>query len=605
MAKLSKEEMAELKALRAKRSKTNTGLENYGKQSETNPVDPNAPSMLESAGRGVAQGASFGFADEISGGVKGVFKKLRGDEGSTFDLIQKSILSNRKADDAAREANPATFGAAEFASGIAKDMLIPGGAALRGAGLAKNALAASGLGAIEALGRADGESLTTEAVLGGLLGGGGAIGTNLVGKSLKKLGTLGRKKLGEMGVTGKILGGKKPSEAEDIYLRLTTQGQRNVTSRSEREFKKQALAFEKANRLYEKATGKTFVTKTGNGFGVEITAEMDQQGSIRKALRAQRSRTSGSTPNDLSILDDQMEARTIALSNKKNAILNMAGEKLKNKRFGVKNLGIKDALDDISEFTLSQPKGSKIRKIMKSDKKDLSFSEIGELERYVSDALKRSWKDPIDSGVEKSLKNLRKSLVATQRDQVRRVMGEGVGSANNDTFEELSALITSREEIFKARNALFRLGSAEAGKLGEGVLERAAEVGGESMTNQGLPRAGGILKKAAQGIQAVVQAPTDMAGRTLSDNTAFIGSSEAAMKLTESLFPMGTLDEGGEDVSLSDGMEKRVAQSYIDQLPPRQRAAEGLKLKKTGKFSLKHIPKQLKEKYIPEAQAGF
>lgn len=605
MGKFSKEDMKRLKELRALRSKTSTGLEDFGTSNKA-PVDPNAPGFAESALRGGAQGATFGFADEIAGGVQGVGQKLMGAEGSTFDLIRKNIQNQRASDAAAQEANPLTFGASEFTAGIAKDFLLPGSAALRGASFAKTAAATAGLGAVEAAGRADSlADIPKDAVIGAVLGGTAGPGMKLAGRALSGIGTAGRRKLGELGVTGKILGGRV-SKDEDVFLRLATQGKRNLTSRSEKEFKKQAAAFAKADSLMEKSTGKGYVQTTGDGFGVEVLAEVEERqfSGLRKAVRAQRARVGGDLPNDLSILSEQMENRMIKLSNTKNAILRQAGEKIKNKTFSAKNLGIKDQLNESGEFLLGLPKGAKIKKILKADKKIYTFQEVNELEEFVSGALKNSWKDPIDSSVEKSLKGLRRSLVATQRDQVSRALGKKIGAKNNAIMEELSATITSSQEIFKASDQLFRQGSAREGAIGAPLVEQVFEGAAEGITNQGSASTKGIIKGTASVISAGLQAPLDVAGQALDSGASFIGSSEAVRGMTSALFPKGSLEDTGK-VSLTDPMEKKMARHYNDQLPLRERSKANMLLNTKGEFDPNNVPKQLKKKYMINPRTGL
>lgn len=125
-------------------------------------------SKLESFGRGAAQGATFGFADELAG----LTKAATGEDYGALDPITLSKLllkagkgayevattdktlsdlaedykqeyvkerdESRKAFEAAREANPLSYGAGELGGGVASSLLIPGGAAVQGAkGLAK------------------------------------------------------------------------------------------------------------------------------------------------------------------------------------------------------------------------------------------------------------------------------------------------------------------------------------------------------------------------------------------------------------------------------------------------------------------------------------
>jgi hypothetical protein len=611
MGKLTDKEMAELKALRKKKS--GLGASGFNRSASASfdsmgakkPVDPNAPGMLESGLRGAAQGATFGFADEIAGTAQGAFQTVTGSGGDAgfLDLIQKNINAQREADAAAREANPMTFGASEFVTGAAKDLLIPGAAGVRG--LKGVAAIGAGLGSLESAGRADSiADIPKDMVIGAVLGGVGGPGLKIAGKALKGIGTAGRRKLGELGVTGRLLG-KEVSEDEDIFMRLATQGKREIASSYE-DFQSNAAAFAKANKLREKATGKGYVRKIADGYGVEVVAEEEARkfGGLRKAARAQRARVSGDLPNDLSLLSKQMTDRMIKLSNTKKGLLRQAGQKIKNKTFSLKNLGLKDELTESNEFLLAQPKGAKLKKILSADKKLLSFQEINDLEEYVSGLLKNSWKNPIDTSVEKSLKGIRKSLVETQRDQVERALGKNIGAKNRAIYEELSATIDSSQEIFKAKDQLFRAGSKSEGRIGKPIVESFLGEAGQDITPQGGVSARGIIGRGASAISAGLQTPIDVAGQVIDSGAAIIGSSEAVKSLTSNLFPKGTLEENGK-VSLTDPMEKKMARHYNDQLPLRERSKANLLLNSKGEFDPNNVPKPLKKKYMKNAPLGL
>jgi hypothetical protein len=74
------------------------------------------PSMLESGLRGAAQGASLGFADEITGGVESLLT------GKPYDQARDE---SRAAYDAAQKANPGTYLAGDVGGAVASSM-IPG-----------------------------------------------------------------------------------------------------------------------------------------------------------------------------------------------------------------------------------------------------------------------------------------------------------------------------------------------------------------------------------------------------------------------------------------------------------------------------------------------
>lgn len=137
------------------------------------------PGYLESFARGGAQGASLGFADELTGAGEAGLDLLTGQGGdsSLMDLYRKHRDESRANYDAAAQANPMTSFAGNLAGGIAPGVLTSGlapavntvkGAATLGAGIG----AASGLGASneESLGGMAKDTLSG-AALGGITGG--------------------------------------------------------------------------------------------------------------------------------------------------------------------------------------------------------------------------------------------------------------------------------------------------------------------------------------------------------------------------------------------------------------------------------------------------
>lgn len=141
---------------------------------------PEKPGKLASLGRGLLQGATLGFADEIAGGV----------EALTSDKTYAQARDeSRAAFKAAQEANPKMFAAGEIGGGVAT-ALVPGlGLAKGAATVGKAALtgaklgAAAGLGGSEAdLTQGDLRGAAWDAGVGALLGAGaGAAGQKLAG----------------------------------------------------------------------------------------------------------------------------------------------------------------------------------------------------------------------------------------------------------------------------------------------------------------------------------------------------------------------------------------------------------------------------------------
>lgn len=151
-------------------------------------LDPNewtpveAPGKLESFGRGALQGATLGYQDEIAGGLD----YLR--SGFEPGAYSKGRDEARAANDAARQANPVTYGAGDLAGGVAT-------AFVPGLGIAKGATAAARIGKAALTGAAagagysnakDSDSLLTDAAMGGAMGAGlGVVGEG-VGRVLSR-----------------------------------------------------------------------------------------------------------------------------------------------------------------------------------------------------------------------------------------------------------------------------------------------------------------------------------------------------------------------------------------------------------------------------------
>lgn len=155
--------------------------------------DPNAPTGLESAARGVGQGASLGFGDELSGGGDALLdmlrEKIHGRQAPSFsDAYTKHRDEARAANKLAEETNPTAFGAGKFGGNLASTAaaaLATGGTSLG----AQAALGAAGSG-LQSLGDADkldADALKSAAIntaVGGAAGAAGAIGGKWLSKGV-------------------------------------------------------------------------------------------------------------------------------------------------------------------------------------------------------------------------------------------------------------------------------------------------------------------------------------------------------------------------------------------------------------------------------------
>lgn len=141
-------------------------------------------SYLETLARGGAQGASFGFADEITAGLESAF---------TDKTYKQALAESRANYKAAEEANPGTYMAGDIGGSIATG-LIPGLGAVKGATtaarLGKAAASMGAQGAVSGLGRSEAEDiggLAADTALGGVVGAGfGAAGQGL-GEAVSKV----------------------------------------------------------------------------------------------------------------------------------------------------------------------------------------------------------------------------------------------------------------------------------------------------------------------------------------------------------------------------------------------------------------------------------
>ncbi|HUG49870.1 MAG TPA: hypothetical protein VLZ78_02625 [Terrimesophilobacter sp.] len=124
-----------------------------------------APGALASVGRGLVQGASFGFADEIGGAIGSLLS------GKSYQEVRDEI---RTGDKAAEAAHPLLYGAGQLGGGIATS-LIPGVNVAKGATAAQTALNLGAQGAIAGAGASEANTpggVLTDAAAGGVLGAG-------------------------------------------------------------------------------------------------------------------------------------------------------------------------------------------------------------------------------------------------------------------------------------------------------------------------------------------------------------------------------------------------------------------------------------------------
>jgi len=136
-------------------------------QKEMQSSQPSTPevSQLESAIRGGAQGLTFGFPDEATAALERLV---------TGKPYEQALQESRQAYKQAQEANPITYTGSEIAGGVLP-ALIPGvGQAATGAKLGRLAAMGAGTGALEGLGKSEGQDIgqvAKDVGIGGLFGG--------------------------------------------------------------------------------------------------------------------------------------------------------------------------------------------------------------------------------------------------------------------------------------------------------------------------------------------------------------------------------------------------------------------------------------------------
>lgn len=141
------------------------------------------PGYLESAARGLAQGGSLGFADEITGAVESAFTD------KPYEQARNESRANYKR---AQEANPATYTTSEIGGGLAT-AFVPGANIAKGASLGKAALQAAALGAGTGAGYSDADNIKDLAIdtgigagIGGALGAGAHAASPYLQKGIEK-----------------------------------------------------------------------------------------------------------------------------------------------------------------------------------------------------------------------------------------------------------------------------------------------------------------------------------------------------------------------------------------------------------------------------------
>lgn len=163
--------------------KTITSAPASGGWRDTISTTPEEVSTVESLLRGGAQGATLGFADEISGGVESFF---------TDKSYEQARNESRKAFDQASTANPVAYGAGNVAGAVGSALLVPGlSGAATVAGRAGQAALAGGLSGIGTSEAGDARGMAKDAAIGAGLGAGfSGVGDKVLAPALRKMGSV-------------------------------------------------------------------------------------------------------------------------------------------------------------------------------------------------------------------------------------------------------------------------------------------------------------------------------------------------------------------------------------------------------------------------------
>lgn len=170
---------------------------------------PEKVSQLESGLRGAAQGASLGFADELTGGLEAAKDWITNDPSGFMENYKKHRDESRVNYKAAEAANPKTYLGGQL-GGSVPTLFVPGlGAAEAGTGLAsiigRGALqgGAMGLGASEGENASD---LARDTAIGATVGGAtGAVGEEVLGPVISGVGNLAESFGNKLGNTAERL----------------------------------------------------------------------------------------------------------------------------------------------------------------------------------------------------------------------------------------------------------------------------------------------------------------------------------------------------------------------------------------------------------------
>lgn len=191
---------------------------------------PEQPSGGEALARGAAQGATFGFGDEINGFIQAAGAQLMGEKQGFWDSYRQNRDAFRREDKAAEDAHGTLYTVGNIAGGIPAAVALPGGSFTQGAafGLGNSDADLTKGEPVEYL-KAGGSALA-----GGLIGKGAELGLNkvvapLVGKAAGAVrgavsdaadSFANSRMLKAVGMIQKDMRGKAPEQLQEMGGRL-------------------------------------------------------------------------------------------------------------------------------------------------------------------------------------------------------------------------------------------------------------------------------------------------------------------------------------------------------------------------------------------------
>jgi len=134
---------------------------------QAQPTQPEQPSTLEATGRGIVQGGTLGFGEELKAGIGAALDYLSGQGGDIAKNYETLRNAYRGEEQAAQQAHPEAYLGGQLLGGVAT-----GGIAGVGKSLAGTAIRGAGVGAASGLGAAEGslEDQAKQATKGALFG---------------------------------------------------------------------------------------------------------------------------------------------------------------------------------------------------------------------------------------------------------------------------------------------------------------------------------------------------------------------------------------------------------------------------------------------------